>query len=93
MEKADITFANHQLTIFAMAHLYNLLQQTKVIQGKWPELDRIIQLHIGQLFAGQLPTRPSECHTRLSMRMGTTANAFARNKERREVRQEKSGKG
>ena len=78
MEQAGITFANHHLTIFAMAHLYNVLQQTKVIQGKWPELDKIIQLHIGQLFAGQLPTRPSECHTRLSIRMGTTANAFAR---------------
>lgn len=79
MEKARITLASHYLTIFAMAHLYNFLQQTKVIQSKWSELDGIIHLHIGQLFAGQLPTRPSECHTRLSIRMSTTANSFARN--------------
>ena len=79
LEKGGITFANHRLTIFAMAHLYDLVQQTKVIQGEWPELDGIIQLHISQLFAGQLPTRPSECHSRLSIRMGTPANAFARN--------------
>ena len=93
MEKAGITFANHHLTIFAMAHLYNLLQQTKVIKGNWPELDRIIQLHIGQLFAGQLPTRPSECHTRLSIRMGTTANAFARNQRAPRGSSRQIGKG
>ena len=93
MEKAGITFANHHLTIFAMAHLYNILQQTKVIPGKWPELDRIIQLHIGQLFAGQLPTKPSECHTRLSIRMGTTANAFARNQRASKSSSKLRGKG
>ena len=78
-EKAGIAFANHHLTIYAMAHLYNILQQTRTAQGRWLELDRIIQLYIGQLFAGQLPTKPSECHTRLSIRMGTTAGAFAPN--------------
>ena len=83
MEKAGINLANHHLSIFAMAHLYNICRQTKTIQGEWPELDRIIQLHIGQLFAGQLPTRPSECHTRLSMRMGITANASARSQRER----------
>lgn len=93
MEMAGITFANHHLTIFAMAHLYNILQQTKVIQGKWPDLDRIIQLHIGQLFAGQLPTKPSECHTRLSIRMGTTASAFARNQRASKSSSRTVGKG
>lgn len=79
MEKAGITLADHHLTIFAMAQLYNICRQTKINQGEWPELDRIIELHIGQLFSGQLPTRPSECHTRLSIRMGRTANVSARN--------------
>ena len=79
MEKAGITLANHHLMIFAMAYLYNISRQRKIYQGEWPEQDRIIELHIGQLFSGQLPTRPSECHTRLSIRMGPTANASARN--------------
>lgn len=93
VEKAGITFANHHLTIFAMSHLYNVLQQTKAIQGKWTELDKIIQLHVGQLFAGQLPTRPSECHTRLSIRMGTTASAFARNQRASTNSSKNIGKG
>lgn len=93
MEKAGIAFANHHLTIFAMAHLYNVLQQMKLIECKWPELDRIIQLHIGQLFTGQLPTRPSECHTRLSIRIGTTASAFARNQRASRGSSRLTGKG
>ena len=93
MEKAGIAFANHHLTIFAMAHLYNVLQKTNLIQGKWPELDGLIQLHIGQLFAGQLPTKPSECHSRLSIRMGTTASAFARNQRTTRNSNRLTGKG
>ena len=83
MEMAGITLADHHSTIFAMAHLYNICRQTETIHGECPEPDRIIQLHIGQLFAGQLTTRPFECHTRLSIRMGSTANAFVRNQKDR----------
>lgn len=71
------------MQIFAMAHLYKICRQTKINQGEWPELDRIIELHIGQLFSGQLPTRPSECHTRLPIRIGATANVSARNQSER----------
>ena len=93
MEIAGIKLANHHLTIFAVAHLYNALQQTKVVQGKWPELDQIIELHIGQLFAGKLPTKPSECHTRLSVRMGASASDFARNRRTTTRPQGLTGKG
>ena len=93
MEIAGIKLANHHLTIFAVAHLYNALQQTNVVRGKWPELDKIIQLHIGQLFAGKLPTKPSECHTRLSVRMGASASDFARNRRATTRPQGLTGKG
>ena len=93
MEIAGIKLANHHLTIFAVAHLYNALQQTEVVQGKWPELDKIIELHIGQLFAGKLPTKPSECHTRLSVRMGASASDFARNRRTTTRGQGLTGKG
>lgn len=93
MEIAGIRLANHHLTIFAVAHLYNALQQANVVRGKWPELDKIIQLHIGQLFAGKLPTKPSECHTRLSVRMGASASDFARNRRTTTRPQGLTGKG
>ena len=78
MKKAGIEFANYYLRVFTMAHFFNVLQQAKVTQGKWLELDRIITLHIGRLLEGQLPTGLSECHTHLSVRMGIIASAFAR---------------
>ena len=90
---AGIKLANHQLTIFATAHLYNALQQTNIIQGKWPEMDRIIEVHIGQLFAGALPKKPSECHTRLSVRLGASASEFARNKRKTNRPQQLTGRG
>ena len=93
MEIAGIRLANHHLTIFAVAHLYNALQQADVVRGKWPELDKIIQLHIGQLFAGKLPTKLSECHTRLSVRMGASASDFARNRRTTTGPQRLNGKG
>ena len=40
MTIAGIKLANHHLTIFAVAHLYNALQQAQVVQGKWPELGK-----------------------------------------------------
>lgn len=93
MEIAGIKLANHHLTIFAIAHLYNALQQTQVVQGRWPELDKIIELHIGQLFAGKLPAKPSECHTRLSVRMGASAIDLARNRRTTTQTQRLTGKG
>ena len=93
MEIAGIKLDNHHLTIFAVAHLYNALQQTRVVQGKWPELDKIIELHIGQLFAGKLPEKPSECHTRLSVRMGASASDLARNRRTPTRPQRLTGKG
>ena len=47
---------------------------------EWPELDRIIELHVTQLFVGQLPTNPSESHTRLLKRLDRAASAFERNR-------------
>jgi len=93
IELAGLALANHQLTIFAIAHLYNACQQTKIIESKWPEMERLIQMHIGQLFAGQLPTKLSECHTRLSVRLGAKASDFAPNRRANQKSQQLSGKG
>lgn len=79
MEEAGITLSNHHLVIFAVSHLYNALQQTGILNAQWPDMDRIIKLHIKPLFNGQLPTTPKDFHTRLCLRLGFSMKNFARN--------------
>lgn len=79
MEEAGITLSNHHLVIFAVSHIYNALQQTGLLNAQWPDMDRIIQLHIKPLFNGQLPTTPKTIHTRFCLRLGFSTKNFARN--------------
>ena len=78
MEEVSITLANHHLTIFAVSHLYNVLQQMGFLEGRWPEMDYLIRLQIEPLFAGQLPTTAIEFHSRFSLQMGLSIRNFAR---------------
>lgn len=79
MEEAGITLSNHHLVIFAVSHIYNALQQTGILKAQWPDMDRIIKLHIKPLFNGQLPTTPKDFHTRFCLRLGFSTRNFARN--------------
>lgn len=79
MEEAGITLSNHHLVIFAVSHIYNALQQTGILNAQWPDMDRIIKLHIKPLFNGQLPTTPKDFHTRFCLRLGFSPRNFAPN--------------
>lgn len=50
-EEAGVGLANHHMSIFVTAHLYNALRQQKLIDIRWPTLDRIIALQKGPMFA------------------------------------------
>lgn len=86
MEEAGVALANHHLTIFTMSHLYNALQQTGLLKGRWPEMDSIIKLHIKALFAGDLPTNPKECHCRFSLQLGLSARKYEQQASYRLIR-------
>lgn len=86
MEKAGVALANHHLTIFTMSHLYNALQQTGLLKGRWPEMDSIIKLHVKALFAGDLPTNPKECHCRFSHQLGLSARKYEQQASYRLIR-------
>lgn len=95
MEEVGITLANHYRTISAAAHLYNALQQMRILEGRWPEMDHLIKLQIKPLFAGQLPVTPTEFHTRSSFQLGLSTRNFTqsanysviRGASKREIRQ------
>jgi hypothetical protein len=69
-EEAGVALANHHLSIFATAHLYNALRQLQVIDFQWPAIDRIIDIHIGPIFANSLPTTPDKMQSHFELRVG-----------------------
>ncbi|CAL8575762.1 hypothetical protein XPA_001666 [Xanthoria parietina] len=79
MEHAGTALANHHQSIFAIAHLYNAARQTKTLTSSWPAMEQVMQLQITELFAGQLPQTPKDFQSRYALRLGISAQHFARN--------------
>lgn len=71
-EEAGIALANHHLSMFAAAHVYNSLQQLHLSDIRWPEMERIIELHKGPLLANEIPTTPSEMFRRIEYEQALT---------------------
>ena len=80
MEEVGIALANHHVSVFLIAHLYNALRQTEVVHGKWPEMEKLIEQQMGILFGGNFPKTPKEIHTRFAIHLGLSAKNFARNR-------------
>lgn len=77
METAGLTLASHHHTILSVAHLYNGLHQLKLLEQKWPELDRVIDIQMPILFGSALPKDANEVRTRMMTRMGLSSSHFA----------------
>lgn len=55
-----VALANHHLSIFATAYLYNALRQLELVDLIWPEMERIMELQVDPLFAGELTTKMAQ---------------------------------
>lgn len=73
-EEVGITLANREPTIFMVAHIYNALRKLEVCQKEWPEMERIINLQNGPIFANNIPTTPKDMWARFKYRMGMSDN-------------------
>lgn len=73
VEDAGVSLANHHLSIFGTAHLYNALMQLGICETHWPEMDRIIDLHQGSIFADDIPTSGRDMVARFAYRTGIAA--------------------
>lgn len=82
VEHAGTALANHYQAIFATAHLYNAARQTQTLEVPWPDMDELIQAQIVELFSGKLPQEPKRFYSRAALRLGLSAQHFARNKRR-----------
>ncbi|KAF2498189.1 hypothetical protein BU16DRAFT_615270 [Lophium mytilinum] len=70
VEEAGVALANHHLSIFCVAHLYNALRRFGLLDVNWPDLERIIELHKGAIFANDIPSISNEMVARFSYRTG-----------------------
>lgn len=82
---AGLSLANHHLSIFATAHLYNALRQLRMLPDttRWPLMERIMELHKRAIFADLIPTRTRDIADRLSYRLDV------KNKQKRFYEDEK----
>jgi hypothetical protein len=69
-EAAGVALANHHLSIFTVAHLYNALRKMELTDIIWPAMEKIMKLHAGPLFADDIPSTPEEMRARFFFRMG-----------------------
>jgi hypothetical protein len=77
LEHLGIDLANSFCSFAAVAHLYNALQQSERIQGRWNTLDKVIEAHMHALFRGGLPTKEEQTISCFMLCMGVPYSSFA----------------
>ena len=82
-EAAGISLANWHKSIWPTAHLYNAFQQTSSISKSWPEMDKLMNLHMDTLFAGHVPLSAYEFFVRFALALGLSMSNFSRNPRNR----------
>ncbi|KAI4174861.1 MAG: hypothetical protein LQ348_006288 [Seirophora lacunosa] len=82
-EAAGISLCNWHKTIWPTAHLYSALQQTSSISKSWQDMDKLIDLHMDTLFAGQIPLSAHEFFVRFALALGLSMSNFSRNPRNR----------
>ncbi|KAL9011045.1 MAG: hypothetical protein Q9173_004081 [Seirophora scorigena] len=82
-EAAGISLCNWHKSIWPTAHLYSALQQTSSISKSWQEMDKLIDLHMDTLFAGQIPLSAHEFFVRFALALGLSMSNFSRNPRNR----------
>lgn len=82
-EAAGISLSNWHKSIWPTAHLYNALQQSSGISRSWPEMDKLIDLHMNALFADQIPLSEHEYYVRFALALGLSMSSISRNTNHR----------
>ncbi|EEP79996.1 predicted protein [Uncinocarpus reesii 1704] len=71
-----IELANHSVSIFSFAHLYNAWRQMGLVESlglEWNIIEMMMDSQIVPLFAGEFPTTPGAIASRYRYRMGRTS--------------------
>lgn len=68
-QAVGLSTASSTMYVLVVAHLYNALRQLNMFDREWIQMDRVIELHKGTLFAGVIPTEVGEIADRISLRL------------------------
>lgn len=79
MENVGVDLSNVFCSLAPMAHLYNALQQWKLLKEPWPAMDLAIELNLGLLFNGALPTTAHRILSQYLLCLKWPVTAFSRN--------------
>lgn len=74
LENLGNGLANYHLSIFTMAHLYNISKKLSLVENVWDDTEKIIELHTRPIFAGDIPSTPEEMSARINHRLGLDRN-------------------
>jgi hypothetical protein len=91
IEALSIALENHHITIFPMAHLYNVARKTNILNERWQRLEEIIKFHEASIFGGDPPE--SRFSSRMLLKSGMSLTQFARDSCAKRRKKLLSGKG
>lgn len=77
-QEIGVTFAGAWGSILYTYHLYNALQQEKLLEKRWKDMELFMMLHGEQIFPGGRPSTPEDYLKRFTLSMGYSASSFAR---------------
>jgi len=69
-EEAGVALANSYLSLLYTVYLYHGIQQEEILPGIWPDLEKVMNVHIGSIFFGSRPTTPEDIYKRFRLRIG-----------------------
>ena len=86
MEKAGVQFANYFGALFYLAHLYHAIREEGLLEEsqRWLVLEEAMQIHIDQLFHGELLSAPDRIYGGFLFRMGIPPQTLARGSKRKQ---------
>jgi hypothetical protein len=79
VERASVLYDNATYSFACVAHLYNVAKQLGLLKGHLDGLERVMNVHVGTLFNGELPSTGLQMSRRFLIRMKFPATTFARN--------------
>ena len=80
-QAVGLTYCNRWTSAIPCAHLFNAMQQEKLVHSAWPDLELMIEHQTAEfVFYGGHPRTPEEYSTRYALALGTSPTMFAANR-------------
>ncbi|KAJ9488268.1 hypothetical protein VN97_g5012 [Penicillium thymicola] len=89
-QEAGILFVGAWGSVLYSLHLYNALQQEKLLTARWADLDVLQAIH-PESWIGGPPRTPDEYMKRFYLSMGYSATTFAKNRRNQPLQASKNG--